>query len=494
MNAPMSLRLLLLVIAWPAVAFAQSAAPPDLDDLVLVDCKLPAKTRRIGGRIYQTAARPARTTAVDCRIRGGEYTVYDRANYATSLKIWLAEANKGDAEAAYYVAKIYEAQNDHTSAASWYQKAAAKGHSSSQFALGRLYEQGLGVQADSSKAFNLFRDATGLKGNYVFVESVKYAELEKAAEELAIREQEVEKLQQQLDEAKKQQKRDENHERELNRQLEDLKRKSTEQQKEVERVRTVLRNAVQVGPVKTLAAPKNTLGRYYAIVIGNSNYQHLPAMPAAARDADAMTALLRDSYGFQVTTLKNATYRQILTAIFDASQNLAENDNLVVFYAGHGRRDLRNRRGWWLPADAKSDDARTNWLPNQEITDRLALVPARHILVLADGSYVGDITRGAPQPEPEKMTDAQWKAYVQTSSKKKARLALASGTDSANSKFTTALIDVLKKQKGVVPASRIHREVVNILTADQRVSSAVPTYAPLPSAFHDGVDFLFERR
>src|SRR5260370_1260962 len=59
---------------------------------------------------------------------------------------------------------------------------------------------------------------------------------------------------------------------------------------------------------------------------------------------------------------------------------------------------------------------------------------------------------------------------------------------------TATLISVLQRQKGVFPASRIHREVVDALTADGRVTSAVPTYAPLQSAFHDGVDFLFERK
>ena len=92
------------------------------------------------------------------------------------------------------------------------------------------------------------------------------------------------------------------------------------------------------------------------------------------------------------------------------------------------------------------------------------------------------------------MTAAQWAKYVDTTKRKKARLALASGSDGASGRFTSTLIDVLKKEKGVFPASRIHREVVNALTADDRVTSAIPTYAPLQSAFHDGVDFLFERR
>src|SRR5215218_466523 len=103
MRAPLALLLLAL---WRATLTAQEIQ--SAEDLVLVDCRLPAKQRRIGNRTFPMASRPIRTAAVDCRIRGGEYTVYDRANYQTSLKIWLDAAAKGDYDAEYYVGKIYE--------------------------------------------------------------------------------------------------------------------------------------------------------------------------------------------------------------------------------------------------------------------------------------------------------------------------------------------------------------------------------------------------
>ena len=488
------MRAHLLIASMLTAAIAAAQTP---EDLQLVNCRLPAKINRVGNRTYMQNRPPIRTTENVCRIRGGEYTVYDRANYANSLKFWLAEAEKGNLEAQYYAGKIYEGalgtEPDYASAIAWYQKAADKGHSPSKFSLGALYEQGLGVPADPKKAFNLYRDASGLPGNFVFVENTKYEELEKAAEQLALREQQIDELQRQLDDAKKQIKRDEKRERELQQQLDDERRKTETQKQEVARIRSV---AITPVTPTVLPAPKaGSLGRYYALVIGNSQYNAFASVPQAEQNARAIESLLRDKYGFQVTLLLNANRAKVLSALYTLSQNLAENDNLVVYYAGHGRRDLRNRRGWWLPVDAVADDsAKTNWLPNQEVSDRLALIPARHILVLADASYVGDITRGTPQVEPQKMTAAQWKTYVETTSRKRARLALASGTDeTGQSRFTSTLIDVLEKQKGVFPASRIHREVVNALTSGQ-VTSAVPTFAPLQSAFHDGVDFLFERR
>lgn len=495
----------------PAAAPAADlqAAPPTLnsDDLQLVDCRLPPKIQHIGGRTYPMAVPPIRTTAVDCRIRGGEYTIYDRANYQTSLKFWLAEAAKGNHDAEYYVGKIYEGglgtPPDYKEAASWYEKAANAGHSASQFSLGYLYEKGLGVPADSAKAFSLYRRAAGLPENFVIVESGKYEALEQAASDLALREQEIDNLQRQLDDAKKQRQQDEKRQRELQQQLDDQKRKAEGLKSDLVRLRRAVRNAVAAAPVPALPAPKQgSLGRFYALVIGNGQYEQLPPVATAERDAKALDAVLRDDYGFQTTLLVNAKSTKILSTLYTLSQTLTPNDNLLVYYAGHGKRDLRNRRGWWLPVDAGADaESKKNWLPNQEVSDRLALIPARHILVLADASYVGDITRGAPQPEPQNMSAAQWAKYVETTKSRRARLALSSGADEPpsgaagqSSPFTATVISVLQRQKGVFPASRLHREVVNALTADERVTSAVPTFAPLQSAFHDGVDFLFERR
>ena len=494
------MRMRLTAAAIAAALLALAASAQSVDDLAVVDCRLPPKMKRVGGRTYPMAQPPRRTTAVDCRIRGGEYTMYDRSNYATSLKIWLAEAEKGNVEAQYYVGKIYEGglgtPPDYAAAASWYEKAAAKGHSASQFALGSLYEKGFdGVPPDPKKAFALYRSAAGLTGDYVFVESAKYDELVRASEELALREQEIEELQRQLDEAKKKQKREEARERDLQQQLDAAQKRVESQKTQMARLQQSI-NVPALTASKPLPPPKKgTLGRFFALVIGNSQYANYPPVPVAENDAKAIAALLRDSYGFDVTLLINAKNAEILSKLYQLSQNLAPNDNLVVFYAGHGKRDLRNRRGWWLPVDAVRDDTtRTNWLPNQEVSDRLALIASKHILVLADASYVGDITRGAPQIEAEKMTPAQWAKYVEATQQKKARLALASGTEDASSKFTKTLIEVLRKQQGVVPASRVHREVVNAITADARVTSAVPTFAPLQSASHEGVDFLFEHK
>jgi hypothetical protein len=143
-------------------------AAANMEDAIVVDCQLPGKLRRLGGsRNYLTPGRLIRASAIVCRTRGGEYTLGDLASGTLSLQRWMVPAKDGDAEAQYYVARIYANGMDnvdinYAEAASWYQMAADQGYAEAKQELGYLYERGLGVEQDTLKALNLQREASGL--------------------------------------------------------------------------------------------------------------------------------------------------------------------------------------------------------------------------------------------------------------------------------------------------------------------------------------------
>ena len=145
-------------------------AARNADDLLVIDCLLPGQVRKLGSySTYLTARRPIKTNATDCEIRGGEYVAFDRADYATALKIWLPVAQSGDPEAQTYVGEIYEKglglQPDYSLAVNWYTKAAEQHFSRAQINLGNLYEKGLGVIQDKAIALNWYRRASGMKND-----------------------------------------------------------------------------------------------------------------------------------------------------------------------------------------------------------------------------------------------------------------------------------------------------------------------------------------
>ncbi|MDJ1140742.1 caspase family protein [Marinicella marina] len=137
------------------------------DQLYIVDCLLPPQIRQLGQNFtYIPPRKPAKLTAKECALRGGEYVAYDESNFVTVAKVWKEQADGGDATAQNFMGELFErginGTPDYQSAAQWYQQAADQGFSKAQLNLGNLYEKGLGVPQDSIKAINLYRQAAGV--------------------------------------------------------------------------------------------------------------------------------------------------------------------------------------------------------------------------------------------------------------------------------------------------------------------------------------------
>ncbi|HKS54623.1 MAG TPA: caspase family protein, partial [Steroidobacteraceae bacterium] len=170
-------------------------AAASLEDAIVVDCQLPGTLQKLGGmRTYLTPGKLLRLSAVDCRSRGGEYTMGDLSSGTLSIKRWLPLAEQGDAEAQYYVARIYAngmggVPVDYARAVTWYQKAAKQQYQSALQELGYMYEQGLGVERDALQALNLQRQAAGLGEELDYAWKITEAKEEAARQVAALTDQ-----------------------------------------------------------------------------------------------------------------------------------------------------------------------------------------------------------------------------------------------------------------------------------------------------------------
>ena len=70
---------------------------------------------------------------------------------------------------------------------------------------------------------------------------------------------------------------------------------------------------------------------------------------------DALQRLLEENYDFEVTTLKDASRRDILKAIYDLGASSQFDDHVLVYYAGHGVIDRMSDVAYWIPSDAGRD-------------------------------------------------------------------------------------------------------------------------------------------
>ncbi len=249
-------------------------------------------------------------------------------------------------------------------------------------------------------------------------------------------------------------------------------------------------------PASSSSPSPSPIGPYYALVIGNNDYKELNKLQTAVGDAKALEQLLRDRFGFQTKTLYNATRAEILDALDDYQRSLPEKSNLLIYYAGHGHKDVAAHRAYWLPVDAQRDHS-PNWINAVEITDKLHAIPSRHILVIADSCWSGDLTMRSAGAG---ITSQEHNALLARILTLKSRHIMSSGGDepvadgggNGHSVFTGALLQSLNDIEGDnFSAEALLEQRVKPRVAGK--SQQTPEYAIVRDSDADLGDFVFFR-
>lgn len=497
-------------------------------DLEVVDCLFPGVVRRLGDSVYMTQRRPGKTTAADCRASGGEYTEYDQADQATALRVWLPAAEAGDAEAQNTVGVIFEqgrgGEPNYEAAAIWYQRAAEQGHAGAQFNLGSLYERGQGVPADKLRALNLYRQSWGLAEDDIIYQSAAAEQIAEVRAELqqqiAEKDENIASLGKSLQDAEGQLARARSRPNadvsELNRQIEGLRRmistfeaERRSSSSQLASLRAPTAAGAAAGPAANAMDPAEVrkalgvdFGRYYALVIGNQHYEAIDDLQTPVSDAQRAARVLRERYGFSVQVLEDANDVTMLRALDSLNSRLKPEDNLLIYYAGHGERLQagKNEVGYWLPVNAAGPPQTTFWVQNEQITAHLARMPARRILVVADSCYAGLLST-----DPNYRLFGTGKGYsveaIKTKLPRRSRLLLSSGGDRPvldtgggnNSVFARAFLDVLETNTGVLAAPELFDRISSRVEAAAARSgfNQKPEFKSIQSANHGMGDFFF---
>lgn len=241
---------------------------------------------------------------------------------------------------------------------------------------------------------------------------------------------------------------------------------------------------------------RDDLGDYYALVIGNDNYSDLDNLATAINDATEIGNVLKNKYNYKVKLLKNADRYTMLNALSEYSNKLGKYDNLMVYYAGHGLIDKNTKEGYWIPTDASKSDKST-WIPNKAISDFMASMKAKHVMVVADSCYSGTLSGSAISPLPDNVENED----ILFTSRVKARTVLTSGglqpiLDSGgngHSIFASAFLDTLKENDGVMEGYRLYKAMSQQVSLRSSLAGLkqIPEYSAVKHAGHEGSEYYF---
>ena len=237
----------------------------------------------------------------------------------------------------------------------------------------------------------------------------------------------------------------------------------------------------------------NKTPQYHAIIIAANDYVDpaIPDLENPIKDATELKNILVSNYTFNeknLETLYNKNREEIMQALVLKSNTLTENDNLLIFYAGHGigeKDKFGDVDGYWIPSSAKKG-LNASYISSDDINKALKRSNAKHILVIADACFSGAFTRELP---------ADASVGVQKQYSVPSRKIMASGNMEPvpdNSRFIFYLKKNLKENKEKYLTSK--KLFDSFYEAILNNSDTSPQYAAIKNVGDEGGEFVFIKK
>jgi len=233
--------------------------------------------------------------------------------------------------------------------------------------------------------------------------------------------------------------------------------------------------------------------KYYALIINVGEYKDpkIKNLDSPQKDAIKLKNTLEKMYSFDTALsvhLNNPTRADIITELDKLSRKVTEDDNLLIFYAGHGYWDEDLQQGYWLPTDAQAD-YRANWLANSELGNYITGIKSKHTLLITDACFSGSIfenTRNAFDNAPQ---------HIQNLYDRSSRKAMTSGMKEEvpdKSVFLEYLVKGLEEnKKKYLTAGELFNFIIEPVLSNTKNA---PQYGVIRNTKHEGGDFIFVKK
>lgn len=191
------------------------------------------------------------------------------------------------------------------------------------------------------------------------------------------------------------------------------------------------RSESTIKKAETNAVGEDTRGTDRAILFATNIYDSFSELVNPVIDATTIAEELQTSYFVQTELIVNPTLKEAIEKIREyAKLEYSPNDNLLIFFAGHGIYDEVFKEGYVISRDSKSDDvAKTSYLSHSNLRTMINNIPCNHVLLVMDVCFGGtfDPLVAAKSRAADLYTEVTNEEFIQRKKKYKTRLYLTSG-------------------------------------------------------------------
>jgi hypothetical protein len=237
-----------------------------------------------------------------------------------------------------------------------------------------------------------------------------------------------------------------------------------------------------------------TVGNYYALVIAAQNYKdpYFPVLSGPINDASSLIEVLRDNYGFdekRILFVKDPTRVDLFRSLDSVRKLVTSNDNVLIFYAGHGDWKDEYKEGYWAPVDAGSS-SQYSMISNAEIKRAIYAINSKHTLLITDACFAGGLlVSRSGLAEASKAINEIYKLN--------SRKAITSGTLTVvpdKSVFMEYLLKRLRNnQEKYLTALTLFSSFSQAVT-NNSPNGQLPQYGAIQQTGDEGGDFIFIKK
>jgi len=241
------------------------------------------------------------------------------------------------------------------------------------------------------------------------------------------------------------------------------------------------------GNINEILENKNNR-KNHLLAIAINDYAFCPKLNNAVKDVEDFIEVMLDKYEFEeenITFLKDgeANKDNIFKHLRNFIKSLSANDNLVIYFSGHGEFDDIEDEGYWLTQEVRQGN-HANYLPNTRIKKLISKIKAHHIFLISDSCFSGALFDKSTK-SPHEVYERDASRWGLTSGRNEI---VTDGKPGENSPFVKSLLYALRNTAEPLPILRLCQKVQDNTTINANQS---PRFERIDGSGHRGGQFVF---
>lgn len=129
----------------------------------------------------------------------------------------------------------------------------------------------------------------------------------------------------------------------------------------------------------------------HALFFAVEEYDHWMDLRHPLDEAQRIAEVLREDYAFETEIVKNPNRRDIFNKLQEyRKKQFDDDDQLLIFFSGHGAFSEETMKGFFVPKDGKQiDEFQETYLVYSRLENIINTIPCKHILLSLDACYSG---------------------------------------------------------------------------------------------------------